>query len=268
MIDSKRAASSHPPPHVAAATLNVAAYKFITFDDLETRRTRYYNDAQARQLRGTILLAEEGINLSLAGPAANLEAFMRDLQAHDPPGALEIKRSYSSAPPFGKLQVKLKREIVALKRPDIRPDRTPAPRVSPADLKAWLDAGRELLLLDTRNEFEIAHGSFVGARSLQLQSFSDLPARLETVDPAWKDCTVVTFCTGGIRCEKAAPLLIEAGFKDVVQLDGGILKYFEECGADHYSGTCFVFDERVALDDTLAPDAADDLQQTATTALS
>ena len=107
-------------------------------------------------------------------------------------------------------------------------------------------------MLDARNEFEVAQGTFVGAKSLGLKAFSDLPAAAAQADPAWRSQPIVTFCTGGIRCEKAAPLLTSMGFTNVVQLDGGILRYFEECGSAHFEGECFVFDERVALDATLA----------------
>ena len=240
-----------------ADILNVTAYRFVTLDRLTERRTRYLQQARALGLRGTIVLAEEGINFSLAGVPAAVATFLAELQ-RDPPFAtlvppLAIKRSFSAAPPFAHMLVKLKREIVALKRPDIRPDRTPAPRVSPTELKNWLDQGHDVVLLDTRNQFEIEHGTFVGAESLALRSFNDLPARLQAASRDWNTRTVVTFCTGGIRCEKAAPLLIEAGFQDVRQLDGGILRYFEECGTQHFAGDCFVFDARVALASDLGP---------------
>ena len=233
--------------------LNIAAYKFVTLDELVERRVRYLERTHALGLRGTILLADEGINLFIAGDPSSVATFLSELQTEPAFAALDIKRSYSARQPFTKMRVKLKREIVALKRPDIRPDRSPAPRITPAELKRWLDAGRDLVLLDTRNQFEFDQGTFDGAQSLALGAFSELPERLRNADPAWKSKTVVTFCTGGIRCEKAAPLLIVAGFRDVLQLDGGILRYFEECGSAHYSGDCFVFDARVALDNSLAP---------------
>jgi UPF0176 protein len=242
----------NPPP---ASILNVAAYKFVSIEAPQTLVDELGERTLSLGLRGTILIAPEGINFSLAGAEAKLEGFLREL-ASDPRFAeLPIKRSWSSTQPFKKMRVKRKREIVALKRPDIRPDQAPAPRISPVELKAWLDQGRDIVLFDARNEFEVQLGTFKGARSLGIRQFSDLPRTLddalnqdETVG-AWRDRTVVTFCTGGIRCEKAAPLLREAGINDVHQLDGGILAWFEQHGAAHFDGSCFVFDERVALDD-------------------
>jgi UPF0176 protein len=233
--------------------LNVAAYRFVALDDLVTLRARLTASALERELKGTILLAAEGINLGLAGTDAAVEDFLAGLCADPRFAGLEVKRSRSATQPFGRLRVRLKREIVALKRPDIRPDRTPAPRVSPRTLRTWLDEGRDLVLLDTRNAFEVARGTFDGAHDPGLASFSELPSRVDALPADWRERTVVTFCTGGIRCEKAAPLLAAAGFRDVVQLDGGILRWFEECGDAYWRGDCFVFDERVALDPRLAP---------------
>jgi UPF0176 protein len=151
--------------------------------------------------------------------------------------------------------VKIKREIITMKRPDINPAAKPAPRLAPHTLKAWLDEGRDVVMLDTRNDFEVGLGTFDNAVNLHIASFGDFPAAVQTLDLKGK--TVVSFCTGGIRCEKAAPLLIANGLDNVYQLDGGILKYFEDCGGAHWHGECFVFDKRVAL--------GPDLQETGTT---
>jgi predicted sulfurtransferase len=125
--------------------------------------------------------------------------------------------------------------------------------LAPRELKRWLDEGRDVVLLDTRNSFEVEHGTFHGAQHIGLANFRSFGERVGELDPRLKGKTVVTFCTGGIRCEKAAPLLIHEGFRDVYQLDGGILKYFEDCGSSHFDGSCYVFDERVALDSGLLP---------------
>jgi len=231
--------------------LNAAAYKFVTLADLPGLRARLHQRALGLGLKGTILLAPEGINLSLAGAADKLEAFLAFLLADRRFAGMPVKRSDSEEQPFNRMLVKIKHEIIALRRPDIDPARNPAPRLDPRELKRWLDEGRELLLLDTRNRFEVELGTFDGAVGLDLDSFSELPRAAERIDRRWKERPVVTFCTGGIRCEKAAPLLIDLGFRQVVQLDGGILKYFEDCGGAHFSGECFVFDKRVALDDGL-----------------
>lgn len=233
--------------------LNIAAYLFVPLEDLETLRAELRELCVTLELKGTILLAPEGINLFLAGSEECIDAFLSNLTARPEFTALEVKRSFSETQPFGKLLVKLKKEIIPLGRPDIDPARHPAPRLAAETLKQWLDDGKDIVLLDTRNSFEIEHGTFDGAIDLQLGTFRSFADRVKDLDPALKDKTVVTFCTGGIRCEKAAPLMLSEGFRDVYQLDGGILKYFERCGQSHFAGDCYVFDERVALDSDLAP---------------
>ena len=230
------------------SVLNIAAYKFVDLDDLPTLRAELRETTCAHGLKGTILLAPEGINLFLAGEPARTEAFLAFLLADARFAGMPIKRSLSDEQPFNRMLVKLKREIITMNRPDVRPARHPAPRVAPQELKRWLDEGRDVVLLDTRNQFEVEVGTFSGAQKLGLTSFSQFPAEVRQRAEAWRDKTIVTFCTGGIRCEKAAPFMLDAGFEDVYQLDGGILKYFEECGNAHYEGECFVFDKRVALD--------------------
>ena len=233
--------------------LNIAAYKFVPLEDLESLRTELRDLSIALELKGTILLALEGINLFLAGNEDAIEAFLSDLATRPEFAELEVKRSLSDTQPFGKLLVKLKKEIIPLGRPDIDPARHPAPRLTAPELKRWLDEGKDIVLLDTRNEFEIEHGTFKGALDLKLGNFRSFAERVKDLDPALKGRTIVTFCTGGIRCEKAAPLMQSEGFRDVYQLDGGILKYFEECGQSHFAGDCYVFDERIALDSDLSP---------------
>lgn len=233
--------------------LNVSAYKFVSLDDVEELRGRLRARARDLRLKGTILLAPEGINLFIAGQQPHTERFLAWLAEDTRFAGIACKLSWSQEQPFNRMLVKAKREIITLRRPDVDPSRTPAPRIAPRELERWLDEGREFLLLDTRNGFEVALGTFNGAVGLGLKSFSDLPAAARAIDPRWKARPVVTFCTGGIRCEKAAPLLAREGFGEVYQLDGGILKYFEECGGAHYHGECFVFDKRVALGPDLEP---------------
>lgn len=233
--------------------LNIAAYKFVALDDLPALRGELRELCEKLELKGTILLAPEGINLFLAGSEKSVDTFLGKLRARRAFRDLIAKRSYSSAQPFGKLLVKLKKEIIAIGRPGIDPARHPAPRLAPRELKRWLDESRDVVLFDTRNSFEVEHGTFHGAQHIGLANFRSFGERVCELDPRLKDKTVVTFCTGGIRCEKAAPLLIHEGFRHVYQLDGGILKYFEECGSSHFDGSCYVFDERVALDSGLLP---------------
>jgi UPF0176 protein len=228
--------------------LNVAAYRFVALDHLPQLRASLKLRGAELGLKGTILIAAEGINLFLAGAAANVEAFLETLLADARFASIEVKRSRSAKQPFLRLLVKVKREIVSMRRPEIDPCATPAPRLAPQELKRWLDEGREFVLLDTRNQFEVELGSFKTALALGLKSFSDFPRATPILPEALKDEPIVTFCTGGIRCEKAAPWLISQGFREVYQLDGGILNYFEQCGGAHFRGQCFVFDQRAALD--------------------
>jgi len=238
--------------------LNISAYKFAALSDTARWRERIRAQAQALGLKGTVLLADEGINLFVAGAESGVRAFLAWLTAHAPFDDLPIKESWSSAVPFGKLLVKVKPEIIRMNHPTIRPHAQRAPAVDARTLARWLDAGvddagRAVVTLDTRNAFEVDHGRFEGARSLGIGKFSEFPQALAAHRAELEGKTVVTYCTGGIRCEKAALLMAEAGVHNVLQLDGGILKYFEEAGGKHFSGNCFVFDERGSLKDTLAP---------------
>ena len=238
--------------------LNIAAYRFVALNDLAQLRAAFKARGAQLELKGTVLIATEGINLFLAGAAANVEAFLETLLADARFAPIEVKRSWSSAQPFRRLLVKIKREIVSMHRPEINPGETPAPRLAPQELKRWLDEGRDIVLLDTRNQFEVELGTFENTLALGLKSFSDFPRATPALPETLKHQPIVTFCTGGIRCEKAAPWLISQGFREVYQLDGGILNYFEQCGGAHFRGQCFVFDERVALDPALR--AADTAQ--------
>ena len=228
--------------------LNISAYKFAHLERLPELRAALKARCNELNLKGTILIAAEGINLFVAGAAACVEAFLETLLADARLAGMPVKRSWSADQPYNRMLVKIKREIIPMHRPEINPALSPAPRLSPQELKRWLDEGREVVLLDARNQFEVDLGTFENTRSLGLKSFGDFPQASAALDDLPRDRTIVTFCTGGIRCEKAAPLLLARGFENVWQLDGGILKYFEECGGAHYRGECFVFDKRVALD--------------------
>ena len=237
--------------------LNIAAYRFVALSDLAQLRAALRTRCEELGLKGTILIASEGINLFLAGASGRVEDFLQTLRADARFAPIEVKRSWSTAQPFGRLLVKIKREIVSMRRPEINPGVAGAPRLAPQELKRWLDAGRAVALLDTRNQFEVDLGSFENALALGLKSFSDFPRATAALPQELKRQPIVTFCTGGIRCEKAAPWLISQGFHEVYQLDGGILNYFEQCGGAHFRGDCFVFDQRVALDPALRETGAD-----------
>lgn len=248
------ASSANPP----APILNVAAYRFVVVDDVPTLREQLLARARALELRGTILLAPEGINLFLAGAPAAVHDFLDALRADPRFAGLHAKESWSDRQPFGKLLVKAKREIIRMNHPAVQPANGRAPAVDAHTVQRWLDqghddAGRPVVTLDTRNAFEVDHGSFAGAIDWRLSKFSEFPQALAAHRAALEGKTVVSFCTGGIRCEKAALYMLEAGLANVWQLEGGILQYFEDTGGAHFRGQCFVFDERGALDPDLRP---------------
>ncbi|WP_126968911.1 sulfurtransferase [Xanthomonas arboricola] len=237
---------------------NTAAYQFVTIQDPQSLADSVLAHAGQQALMGSVLVAEEGINLFLAGEAEQIDTFYAWLQADARFAQMRIKYSLSALQPFARLKVKVKPEIISFRRDDASPLQGRAPAVTAATLREWMRAGRDdrgrpLVLLDTRNAQEVAYGTFQGALTLPIDKFTDLPAALEAHRAALADATVVSFCTGGIRCEKAALWMQADGMDNVLQLEGGILGYFEEVGGEGYDGRCFVFDERVALDAQLRP---------------
>ena len=240
----------------------MAAYRFVPLHDLSALRQSYFDSAWAAGIKGTVLLAEEGINLVLAGPEQALRRWWARLLQDPRFTALQAKESFSAGLPFVHLRVKIKAEIIRMNQPTISPAAGRAPSVSAATLARWLsqgfcDAGRPLAVLDTRNGFEVDAGAFAGCIDWRLNKFSDFPAALAAHQNELLGKTVVSYCTGGIRCEKAALWMAQAGVADVFQLDGGVLKYFEQTqSAPHFAGACFVFDQRGNLNTELAPISA------------
>lgn len=238
--------------------LNISAYRFVSLDDLPALRERVLAQCHALALKGTILLAPEGINLFLAGPREAIDTFMTWLREDSRFAGLQAKESFSEDVPFKRMRVRLKKEIITLRQPTIRPEGGRAPAVDAITLKRWLDQGhdddgREVVLLDTRNAYETDAGMFPQAIDYRIASFTELPAALAADQARYADKTVVSYCTGGIRCEKAVLHMQDVGMERVYQLEGGILKYFEEVGGAHWHGECFVFDERGAVDKQLTP---------------
>ena len=241
--------------------LNISAYKFVGLPNCLALRDTLFERASALQLKGTVLLAEEGINLFLAGAPEGIRAWLADLQVDARFADIVPKESWSDALPFKKLLVKVKPEIIRMNHPAIRPDaQARAPALAATTLARWLaqgkdDDGRPVVMLDTRNAFEVDYGGFENAVDWRINKFSEFPAAVEAHRAELAGKTVVSYCTGGIRCEKAAIYLQQQGGLDgpVYQLDGGILKYFEETDGTHFRGDCFVFDQREALDAGLAP---------------
>lgn len=231
--------------------VNIAAYKFVTLDDLPRRRTGLKDLCQRLGLKGTILLSAEGINMFIAGKRDSIDAYLEFLHEQPEFAELEVKESFGDYQPFNRMLVRLKKEIIAFGVESVDPRQKTSPRIEAKELKKWLDEGRPVTLLDTRNDYEIKVGTFRNAIPASVDDFRHFPEAVAQLPEEMKEQPVVTFCTGGIRCEKAAPFMEQAGFKNIFQLDGGILKYFEECGGEHYDGECFVFDQRVALDPEL-----------------
>jgi UPF0176 protein len=236
--------------------INLSAYKFTPLGDLVPWRDRLRAFCAEQGLRGTILLSPEGINLFVAGTRLAVNSLLRELRAVPGLADLTPKESVSAEQPFNRMLVKIKKEIIAFGVEGIDPAGRPTAKLPPRTLKQWLDEGRSVTLLDTRNDYEVRLGTFRGARPAGIDHFRDFPAAVAKLPEELKSQPIVMFCTGGIRCEKAGPFMERAGFGQVFQLEGGILKYFEECGGEHYDGECFVFDRRVGVDPALRETSA------------
>ncbi len=230
---------------------NIAAYKFATLPDIRTLRTRLLAQCRAWELRGTILLSVEGINLFVAGEREKIDLLLAELRALPGLEDLQPKFSETDHQPFSRMLVRVKKEIIAFGVEGIDPAKRTSPKLTARELKRWLDEGRPVTLLDTRNDYEVKLGTFKNALPIGVDHFRDFPAAVAKLPPQLKAQPIVMFCTGGIRCEKAGPFMESVGFQKIFQLDGGILKYFEDCGGAHYDGECFVFDQRVGLDPSL-----------------
>jgi UPF0176 protein len=230
---------------------NLAAYRFLPLTDLKARRERLQSLCMQAGLKGTILLSLEGVNLFVAGEAEGTDLLLSELRSWSGLEDLDVKISETDHQPFRRMLVRIKKEIIAFGVEGIEPGQRTSPKLAAKELKRWLDEGREITLLDTRNDYEVKLGTFRNALPIGIDHFREFPEAVAKLPPELKERPVVMFCTGGIRCEKAGPFMERAGFKSIFQLDGGILKYFEECGDAHYDGECFVFDHRVGVDGSL-----------------
>ena len=236
--------------------VNISAYKFVTLDDIADLRPRFQQRCLDLELKGTILLAPEGINMFLAGSRTAIDGYLDWMHQDARLADIVPKESLSERQPFRRMLVRLKKEIITMKNPVIKPELGRAPAVTAHDLKRWLDQGHDdegkpVVMVDTRNAFEVDVGSFENTLDYRIDKFSEFPEVIAQHKDELNDKTIVTFCTGGIRCEKAAIYMRNIGYHRVYQLDGGILKYFEEVGGAHYNGDCFVFDHRTALNPQL-----------------
>lgn len=235
--------------------LNIAGYKFINLSPsmLSHLAETYKKSASALQLKGTILLSTEGINLVLAGETKSIESFQDILFSNSDFKDIHFKKSYSEFIPFKRLYIKIKKEIITFGKIATQPTTKTAPYISPQQLKEWYQQQHDMIILDTRNDYEYAVGKFKGAEQLEIESFTQFKQAISKLPDSYKTKPIVTYCTGGIRCEKAALYLQEQGFQEVYQLEGGILNYLEQCGNEYYEGNCFVFDDRISLDAQLKP---------------
>jgi UPF0176 protein len=255
-------ASTISAPASAGAALsvyvNIAAYKFITLDNLEELRPQYQAICERLRMKGTILLTPEGINMFLSGTRENIDEYLQWVRSDARLADLEVKESLSTEQSHKRMLVRIKKEIITMRMPLIKPEEGRAPNVDAKTLKRWLDQGyddngKPVVMVDTRNDFEVDVGTFNNTVDYRIRKFTEFPEVIEAHKADFDGKTVVTFCTGGIRCEKAAIHMQNIGYDNVYQLEGGILKYFEEVGGDHYTGDCFVFDYRTALNPKLEP---------------
>ncbi|MAA97461.1 MAG: hypothetical protein CMN87_18495 [Stappia sp.] len=237
----------------ASSTLRVSAfYLFVPLDDFQAMRDPLLAVAEAARVRGSILLAAEGVNGTIAGSDDGVETVLAHLRRDRRLADLSEKNARAERMPFGRLKVRLKREIVSLGVESVDPRRRVGAYVAPQDWNALI-SDPDVVVVDTRNDYEIAFGSFEGALSPETRTFRSFPEWVRGQREAGRAKKVAMFCTGGIRCEKATSFLLDEGFEDVYHLDGGILNYLEKVPREEslWHGDCFVFDERVAVDHDL-----------------
>ncbi len=236
---------------MSGQVFNIAGYRFIDLHDRDELRDPFMNRCTDLGLKGTILLSPNGINFFLAGSEESVSEFIQYLESDRRFSGIPIKFSRTDYQPFRRMLVKRKNEIISLGDSEIKPSEFTGPYIKPIEFKHLMDSGEDILVLDTRNDYETRIGSFEDSLELGISSFRDFPNAIASIPEEYKSKTVVMYCTGGIRCEKASAVMMNAGFEDVKQLEGGILGYFKECGGSYWDGDCFVFDQRVAVDSDL-----------------
>ena len=227
-------------------------YKFADISDLETKQTQILAWCREKSIKGTIILAEEGINGTIAGSEQAIAFVLDNLRSLPNLADLEHKESTAEKAPFVRLKVKTKLEIVTLGMPEVNPNQRVGTYIDPQDWNEVI-SDPEVAVIDTRNDYEIEIGTFERAKNPNTQSFREFPEYIaQNLDPE-QNPKVAMFCTGGIRCEKASSYLLSQGFKEVYHLKGGILKYLENVSPEEskWQGECFVFDERVAVKEGL-----------------
>ena len=231
--------------------LNVAGYKFEPLKNLDYLIPQFQNKCDELELKGSVYLSPNGINFSIAGTEENVNIYIKFMEQNSKFKDIPLKKTFSATQPFRRMKVRLKKEIISLGRDDINPKEITGEYISPQELFEIYENKKDVIVLDTRNEYETRVGAFENAIDLKLDTFRDFPSAVQTLPDEYKDKQIVMYCTGGIRCEKASAVMMKAGFSDVRQLEGGVLDYFKETGGAYWNGDCFVFDERVALDKEL-----------------
>jgi len=230
--------------------VNIAGYRFVDIEDRDDLRQPFRDITAKLDLKGTILLSDNGINFFLAGTQKAIDGYILYLNGDERFKDIPLHVSYTDYQPFRRMLVRLKNEIISLGIDEIRPVEHTGQFIEPVEFKEWLDEGREIMVLDTRNDYELRLGTFENAIDLEIKSFRQFPKAIEKLEQD-KDTPVVMFCTGGIRCEKASVVMENQGWKNVYQIKGGVLGYFKETGGAHWNGDCFVFDQRVSIDKEL-----------------
>ena len=231
--------------------LNIAGYKFEPLSDIDSLVREFQIVCDNLDLKGSVYLSPNGINFSLAGSEEAIGQYLLFMEQDERFLNIPLKKTYSETQPFRRMKVRPKKEIISLGQDDINPRELTGDYVTPKELFAMYENNEDVIVLDTRNEYETRVGLFENAVDLQLDTFRDFPDAIEQLPEEYKDKQIVMYCTGGIRCEKASAVMLKAGFSDVKQLEGGVLDYFKETGGKYWNGDCFVFDERVALDTDL-----------------
>ncbi|QDL54004.1 rhodanese-related sulfurtransferase [Rhodoferax aquaticus] len=238
--------------------LTAAFYKFVDLPDYEARKAPLLAFCEEHHVKGLILLAREGINSTIAGAPADVHAVLAYLRSDPLLADLHHKESFADKAPFYRMKVRLKKEIVTMGVPDISPTLMAGTYVKPADWNALI-SDPHVVVVDTRNDYEVEIGTFKGALDPHIQSFSQLPAWVEQAQALQARSgvkpKVAMFCTGGIRCEKSTAYMRAQGYDEVYHLEGGILKYLETVAPEQslWEGECFVFDERVSVGHGLVP---------------
>lgn len=231
-----------------------AFYKFIKLDQPAVLREKLLTLGNQLSIKGTILLAPEGINSTVSGTPESMAQFRKFLRSVPGLEDLVFKDTYWDRQAFKRYMVKLKKEIITFRGAPVDPLKRTGQYVKPKELDMWLNQEKEnVIMIDTRNDFEFQVGSFEGAINPSIKNFSEFVTFTKNHKEEFANKKIVTFCTGGIRCEKATALMVEQGIENVFQIEGGILEYFRQTGGTHWNGACFVFDERVALGKDLKP---------------